>query len=81
LSRRRLRLRRRLKGELPRPKLLEVSRSRAADVAKDSDSSGREIAEELVFRTGCCLLEAALTAVALFALLGVPMYLLLNRVT
>ena len=82
LSRRRLRLRRRPKGEIPRSKLLEVSRSRDdASVADDSSSLGRELAEEVVVRTGFCLVEAVISAVALFALLSVPAYLLLHRFT
>jgi hypothetical protein len=51
------------------------------DVANSAGSSLRDSAEEVVFETGCCFVEAVLSAIALFALLSVPAYLLLHRVT
>jgi hypothetical protein len=53
----------------------------AAQAAEGNGSLGRELAEEVVFQSGCCLLEAVLTASALAALLTVPAYLLIHRVT
>lgn len=80
--RRRLRIRRKRKGESFGSKSSDVLDPRnAADVADDSSSFGRDVAEEVVFQTGYCLFEAVLTAIALFALLSVPAYLLLHKVT
>lgn len=78
-SRRRLRLRRKRKGESFGSKLSDTG-----NVAKPADGSGwvaEEIAAEVVFRSGCCLLEAVVSASVLAALLTVPAYFLLTRVT
>ena len=78
-SRRRLRLRRKRKDESFGSRL-----SDSGDVARASDGAGSvatEVAAEVVFRSGCCLLEVVLSASVLVALLTVPAYLLLHRVT
>jgi hypothetical protein len=74
-GRRRLRLRRKRKDG----SLSDVLGPRkAADVADDSKSFGREAAEEVVFETGCCVVEAIGSAAVLLALLTVPAYLLMR---
>jgi hypothetical protein len=78
-SRRRLRIRRKRKDGSSSSK--ELIGPKRQDVADDSQSAVREAAEEVVFETGCCLFEAVLSAIALFALLSVPAYLLLHKVT
>jgi len=77
-SRRRLRLRRKGKdGSSDSKRLIGPERRDAADPRY----SARDAAEEVVFETGCCLFEAVLRAIALFALLSIPASLLLPRVT
>ena len=61
-SKRRLRLRRRRKGE---------------KVADAVEAAGNEV----VLEAGCCLVEAVVSASLVAALLTVPAYLLLTRVT
>ena len=75
-GRRRLRLRRKRKGEGSSSK--DLIGPRRADVADDSKSFVREAGEEVVFETGCCLVEAVLSCIALFALFTVPAYLMLG---
>jgi hypothetical protein len=78
-SRRRLRLRRKRKDGSSSSK--DLVGPKRQDVAEDSGFWDRDTAEEVVFQTGCCLFEAVLSSIALFALLSVPAYLLLHRVT
>ena len=66
-SRRRLRLRRKRKDE--------------SFVSKASDYVDSGQAVEVVGEFGCCLVEAVGSAAVLLALLTVPAYLLLTRVT
>ena len=65
--RRRLRLRRKRKDE--------------SFVSKASDRVDAGDAVEVVGEFGCCLVEAVGSAAILLALLSVPAYLLLTRVT
>ena len=62
-SRRRLRVRRKRKGE-----------SWAADAIAAGDG-------DVIAQIGCCLVEGVVSATVLAALLAVPAYLLLTRVT
>jgi hypothetical protein len=77
-SRRRLRLRRRRKGEtfskvLDTPDVVEVADAVAGVEAGD--------VVEVVGHMGCCVVEAVGGLAVLLALLTVPVYLLLTRVT
>ena len=81
-SRRRLRLRRKRKDETFTSKL-----SDGGDVKRSDRSTHRfdplDAAEsaEVVGHMGCCVVEAIGSAAVLLALLTVPAYLLLTRVT
>jgi hypothetical protein len=75
-SRRRLRLRRKRKGEIFASKLSETG-----EIAKPSRTSsgfGAGDAAEVVGHMGCCVVEAVGSLAVLLALLTVPAYLLMR---
>ena len=72
--RRRLRIRRKRKGKSIASQLAEGAGNAAGDAAI-------EAAGEVVYQTGWCLLEAVVSASVVLALLAVPAYLLIARVT
>lgn len=79
-ARRRLRLRRKRKGEtfakvLDAPDVVEV-----ADAVGDSDIVDAGDVAEVVGHLGCCVVEAVGSLAVLLALLTVPAYLLISQV-
>jgi len=76
-ARRRLRLRRKRKGEVFASRLSD--RSNAAAKVRDS-GRGADVGDvvEVVGEAGGCVLEAVVSASVLLALLSVPAYLLLR---
>jgi hypothetical protein len=81
-SRRRLRLRRKRKGETFASKLLDVGNvADVADVVDAANSFGpldAADAVEVVGHMGCCVVEAVGTLAVVLALLMVPAFLLLR---
>jgi hypothetical protein len=79
-GRRRLRLRRKRKDESFASPFSTVRQPAKAE--RDSSSAvadiAAEVGEEVVFRMGCCLVEAIGGAVVLAAFLTVPAYLLIR---
>ncbi len=74
----RLRIRRKRKGGSFASQVAEGARNAAGDAAAEAALEG---AGEVVYQTGWCLLEAVVSASAVLALLTVPAYLLITRVT
>jgi hypothetical protein len=80
-SRRRLRLRRKRKDESFGSRLSDPGQISNRDGSAPSFDINAGDAVEIVGHLGCCVVEALGSAAVLLALLSVPAYLLLTRVT
>jgi hypothetical protein len=77
-SRRRLRLRRKRKGETFASKLSDVGNVQPPPRSQGSFDPTDPLVVEVVGRMGCCVVEAIGSAAVLLALFTVPAYLLMN---
>jgi hypothetical protein len=77
-SRRRLRLRRKRKGETFGSRLSDVGDIKASGSARRFDPVDAGDAVEIVGHMGCCVVEAVGSMAVLLALLTVPAYFLIR---
>ena len=77
-SRRRLRLRRKRKGETFASKLSDVGEVDAPGSSRSRHSLGAADAVDVVGHLGCCVVEAVGSLAVMAALLTVPAYLMLR---